>query len=100
MKQVREKRGVTNAALLAEAVNHHLDELVREMQKRGLSREKGPRSLVRLPLSKKEKTLDKLRSASILVQIPVTVLMAACIKSAISDSPASGKRTRKAKVTS
>lgn len=98
MKVAREQRGITNSVFVREAVDGHLDALVGDLQSKGLTREKGPRSPVRLPLSKKGKTLDKLRSASLLVQIPVSVLMAACIKSAISHSPALGKRTRKRNV--
>jgi hypothetical protein len=95
MKTAREQRGITNSVFLQEAVDCHLDALVNELQIKGLTRDKGPLSPIRLPLSKKGKTLDKLRSAGLLVQVPVSVLMAACIKTAISQSPAADKRTRK-----
>lgn len=98
MKAAREQSGITNSVFLQEAIDTHLDALVSDLQSKGLTREKGPRSPVRLPLSKKGKTLDKLRSASLQVQIPVSVLIAACIKCAITDSPTTSKRTRKRNV--
>jgi hypothetical protein len=91
LRATRERRGETNARVVAEAVATHLPILVERLQALGFGRPASRVRPARLPFS--EATLKALRVASQEVAIPACVLLALCL-AATADADKSNRRRR------
>jgi hypothetical protein len=95
LRATRERRGETNARVVADAVASHLPVLVERLRDLGFGRPTSRVRPARLPFS--EDTLKALRSASQDVAIPACTLLALCISGATvgTSKPHRGLRSRK-----
>ncbi len=80
LRATRERRGETNARIVADAVATHLPILVEHLQALGFGRPASRVRPARLPFS--EDTLKALRSASQKVAIPACALPTLCLAAA------------------
>lgn len=97
LQATRERRGETNARVVADAVATHLPVLVERLQALGFGRPASHVRPARLPFS--EQTLKALRVASQDVAVPACALLTLCLSAATADTakPKRGRRGGKKK---
>ena len=83
MREKRDQVETTNVRFLAEAVDSHLPNLVKELQRLGFGLHGGAQQAARLPFSDESATLSLLRDAAEMVGLPSTKLLELCLVAAL-----------------
>jgi hypothetical protein len=90
IKQARDARETTNAALIEAAVNGNLEDLTTALQALGFEADDAPKRPARYQIS--DELQAELRHASEAVNVPATQLLTICLKRETSKPTAAGAR--------
>lgn len=93
-RSIRDEQGEKNEDFVVKSIEQHLPRILEGLRSLGFGKADGRRRNIRLPFNAKNKTLEKLRSASAAIQIPAVTLLGLCIKATTLANP-KVTRTRK-----
>jgi hypothetical protein len=96
MREKRDQVETTNARFLAEAIDSHLPNLVKELQRLGFGVHGGDQQVARLPFSESV-TLSLLKDAAETVGLPSTKLLELCLVAAVQPHSKQRQRRRRPK---
>ena len=97
MREKRDQVETTNVRFLAEAIDSHLPNLVKELQRLGFGLHGGDQQVARLPFSEESAILSLLRDAAETVGLPSTKLLELCLVAALHPHARPKRRRRRSK---
>ena len=97
MREKRDQVETTNVRFLADAIDSHLPNLVKELQRLGFGLHGGDQQVARLPFSDESATLSLLRDAAEMVGLPTTKLLELCLVAALHPHTRPKRRRRRSK---
>lgn len=95
MREKRDQVETTNVRFLADAIDSHLPNLVKELQRLGFGLHGGDQQVTRLPFSDESATLSLLRDAAEVVGLPTTKLLELCLVAALHPHTRPKRRRRR-----